>query len=486
MANKNDITSYKTPDSYVGNGATYNGLATTSINGIEGLPYQFLDTADRRIVSTNNKGVKTQLDLGRKYTERIFSRLPLVFFSPGKPLFCGDQQAADALITNNALLDGQLKKNIPYYQFQFDFAQYYFYLNAMLTSIAVFLGINTEKITLQGTKKETMIGNINWATEENPQLKTFVNKEENIAFYADSFSEVSESFGNDTTSSQLASMVNGFSDQAKELKYLFGENGSAVASMINSGEEVTSSITNSLSGLVSNVGGGILGSITNKGVNSVLNGGKIIFPELWSDSSYDKSISLNFKFRSPDSDNLSIFLNVIKPYCKLLALVMPRLVGSDIEESSKYDVNAYSAPFLVKAFAKGMFNIDMGIITSLSVNKGGECRWNDSGLPTQIDVSVDIKDLYRSMAMSSYKASATNVFKNISATGRFVANTSYMNFLANNAGVNAGFLDFKDKFRNYYYLLFNRAIDPTAGASDIMLQFKTYMSKAANEIFGWK
>ena len=484
---KNDITSYKTPESYVGtNSNVYSGLVTTSINGIEGLPYQFLDTADRRIVTTDNKGVKTQLDLGRKYTERIFSRLPLVFFSPGKPLFCGDKGAVDSLLTGNALLEGQLKNNIPYYKFEYDYAQYYFYLNAMLTSIAVFLGINTEKIVLQGTKKETMIGNINWASEENPQLKTFVNKEENVAFYADSFSEVSESFGNDTTSSQLASMVNGFSDQAKELKYLFGENGSAVADMINNGGEVTSSITSSLTGLVSNVGGGILGSITNKGVNSVLNGGKIIFPELWSDSSYDKSISLNFKFRSPDCDNLSIFLNVIKPYCKLLALVMPRLVGSDIEESSKYDVNAYSAPFLVKAFAKGMFNIDMGIITSLSVNKGGECRWNDSGLPTQIDVSVDIKDLYRSIAMSSYRASATNIFKNVSATGRFVANTSYMNFLANNAGVNAGFFDVGDKLKTYYNILFKQAINPRAGASDVMLQFKTYMSMAANEIFGWK
>ena len=211
---KNDITSYKTPESYVGtNSNMYSGLVTTSINGIEGLPYQFLDTADRRIVSTNNKGVKTQLDLGRKYTERIFSRLPLVFFSPGKPLFCGDKGAVDSLLTGNALLEGQLKNNIPYYKFEYDYAQYYFYLNAMLTSIAVFLGINTEKIVLQGTKKETMIGNINWASEENPQLKTFVNKEENVAFYADSFSEVSESFGNDTTSSQLASMVNGFSDQ---------------------------------------------------------------------------------------------------------------------------------------------------------------------------------------------------------------------------------------------------------------------------------
>ena len=108
----------------------------------------------------------------------------------------------------------------------------------------------------------------------------------------------------------------------------------------------------------------------------MLKGGKIVFPKIWSNSSFDRSYQLDIKLRSPDHDNLSIFLNVLKPYCKLLALTLPRAMDTAETASKGFfkqgisDPNSFRAPFLVKAAVKGMFSIDMGIITSLSATKG--------------------------------------------------------------------------------------------------------------------
>jgi hypothetical protein len=88
---------------------------------------------------------------------------------------------------------------------------------------------------------------------------------------------------------------------------------------------------------------------------------------------------------------------------------------------------------LVKAYSKGKFNIDMGIITGLNINKGGTGQWNDDGLPTQIDISVEIKDLYSKFAMS-----AVDNFTSWDSVKRVVSNTAYMDFLANMSGLNVG------------------------------------------------
>jgi hypothetical protein len=75
--------------------------------------------------------------------------------------------------------------------------------------------------------------------------------------------------------------------------------------------------------------------------------------------------------------------------------------------------NGYSAPFLVKAFYKGSFNIDMGIITEMTVNKGKEGGWTKDGLPTVVDVSFTIQDLYSSISMTPITLAKSNTLENI-------------------------------------------------------------------------
>ena len=123
------------------------------------------------------------------------------------------------------------------------------------------------------------------------------------------------------------------------------------------------------------------------------------------------------KLTTPDFDKKSWYLNIYVPLCHLIALVLPR---GDFQ-------NGYVSPFIVKAFYKGMFNIDMGIITDMTINKGKEGGWTKDGLPTVVDVSFTIQDLYSTLSMTpTGPLMKKNVMQNIAE----------MDYLANLCGVN--------------------------------------------------
>lgn len=420
-------------------------ILVSKLNGVEGIPYQFMENVDRRLPDT---------DIGRMYADKIISRIPLLFLTPCEPIFMDDFNKNDKEVAINFLLDGEESVNNElingkgrYYSLQHAYNEYYKYLNCMLASVAAFLGNDIFNTQIRINGKKSALGTYNWQNELNDSFKRFFSSAENVIFYLDGMTSVSETYSNDTTTSNIASQINGFSDTANELRFLFGQKGGAIGSLLDSGTEITSSITSSLSGILSKLGGGIVGSLAENGVNTVLNGGKIVFPEIWSNSSSDRSYSIDIKLRSPDHDSLSIFLNVLKPYCRLLALTLPRAMDDN--------PNGFRRPFMVKAYSKGLFNVEYGIISSMSVTKGAECCWNDDGLPTQIDITLDIKDLYSSLSMSGFtseKKEGSNIFTTPNMIKHVVNNTSYMDFLANMAGLNIGKMEIGRKIKLYYYL----------------------------------
>lgn len=418
------------------------GAFKSNLNGIFGIPYQFLPDTDRRLNGT---------DVGRKYTEKILARLPLLFITPGKQVFMKDFSKGDKGAVLNYLMSGSKDDDVSelisnkgrYYSFAFDYDTYYCYVNAMCQSVAYYMGIANKKVSIGGNKPEK-IGSFNWSKAVSSEYKSYWSAKENVIFYLDGMVQVSESFGNSTTESSLASTINGYSDTANEIQFLLGGDDSVVSKMLNSTKDAVDSIGNSLSGVIGNFGGGLLQSLSNSGVNSVLQGGKIVFPEIWQDSTYDRSYSLDIKLRSPDHDSLSIYLNIIVPYLHLVALCLPRSIEDD--------PNAYTSPFLVKAFCKGMFNVDMGMITSMSVTKGAECCWNDDGLPTQIDISLEIKDLYSSLYMTGFANAFDGILNNARAIKLITANTAMMDYLANMAGLNLAQMEIGRRIGLAYHL----------------------------------
>jgi putative transposase len=135
------------------------------------------------------------------------------------------------------------------------------------------------------------------------------------------------------------------SDTAKEIQFIAGNAlGTQVDALSNENysetlSSINSVIDNYLAG--SSVLKGLSGNMT-----TVLSGGKLVFPELWSDSDCSRSYDIDLKLRSPDCDSVSVYMNIIVPFIHLLAMTAPRQMSA----------NGYSAPFLVRAFYKGCFN----------------------------------------------------------------------------------------------------------------------------------
>ena len=116
-------------------------------------------------------------------------------------------------------------------------------------------------------------------------------------------------------------------------------------------------------------------------------------PEIYDDSTSDGTYNLVFKLVSPYGDPESIFLYVLRPLARLMAMSLPKQFGP----------NSYASPFLVQAFAKGQFNIQCGMVTELSVRRcgnGGE-SYTVTNIPTELEVSMTIKDMYELVTLSN-------------------------------------------------------------------------------------
>ena len=410
-----------------------------NIMGVFGIPYQFRHTEDPRINSN-----KTNPDggLGAKYAQKIVSKMPLLFMIPCKQKFMPTYDkntigtTLGALINQEAgsdLLSQSIDHNGRYYTTEYKWQEYYNYVNLLCNTMAAYMGIENVWVpTARGGTKP--IQNINWQ-EDFRDHKLFnltnPNAKGSILFYVDggSITEMSESFSNSTTDSSLASTINGYSDQVNEIRFLLGE-GSGIENMMNDAAKmVEDGIISGLADSFSSLTGSMLTDLASKGSSTVISGGKLVFPKIWQDSSFSRSYSFNIKLRSPDHDNVSIFFNIMVPYMHLLALTLP--------VSHEDNANSYNAPFLLKAYCKGLFNINDGIITDLSVTRGGECQWNDDGLPTQMDISISIEDLYSSLFMSKLNEFKPPILINqMKNAWSIVQNTAMMDYLANLSGLN--------------------------------------------------
>lgn len=394
---------------------TGENLITKSIEGIYGIPYQFMGSVDRKLDGTS---------FGYTYADRIIARMPLLLLTPGRVNFGRNfnsksdlAKAIQKIVDEssptdlNSLVDNQGR----YYTFDEDYVSYYKYVDAMCMSGAYFLGIQDVKIRSNG--KWTKIKDVSWMNAGNNSFKGILSKKEYVAFYVDSVSSVSESFSNSTTESQLANKVNSFSDMGREISFLTG---SVIGADIGYGDESLIAEANQTLDEIANkyLNGNQLFKDITSNFATVAVGGKLIFPEIWADSDYSKSYDISIKLRTPDGDKVSWFMNIYVPLAHLICLTAAR-------QAPTTGPNAYMQPFLIRGYYKGLFNCDMGIITDMSITRGREKAWTLDGLPTEVDVSITLKDLYNMFTITSYDNA-----------GAFVNNISLMDYIANSCGVN--------------------------------------------------
>ena len=457
-----------------------------SLNGIFGAPYQFMPLAD--IPPT--KG----MSFGRTYAERIVAKMPIVIMTPGYPYFLPAFKKADkknimnqlaeaATNINNlksTILNGLLNKDdyeTRYYSFHEDISNYFKYVNTMLKYCVIALGIqkyvhrstvNTSFFGALNITEETNVKNdkgyydtlleYRWDRAINRGIKNMLRAgttNNYIAFYVDSETSVSESLSNGTTTSQLVDQFNQTSSSIKEIKFLAGGlTGFGKAQ----DEDTYESSKSGLMQAVTKLGGGnnkIFNNI-DEAFKTIGKGGRLIFPEIWDDSEFSKSYSFNIRLRTPDADKVSWFLNICVPLIHLLAFAAPRALG----------VNGYKTPFLVRAYYKGIFNCDMGLITGMSITKGRDSAWTVDGLPTEVDVSVDIKDLYSALSISKANQDITKFIKP-KQMFKFIKNTALFDYLSNTCGVNINAPNVTRSMETMYAMQleggFSRALQDTFG-----------------------
>jgi len=401
----NDDTTSKISDEMVAN----------SMNGIWGLPYQFMSSVDLRIGNNDDIGI------GRSYADRIMTRMPLMLLAPGKVKFMrsdAEKFVKDVTEKANKLIelvggDKDASLGTKYYSFEDDWATYYKAVNVMCTTGAEFLGLSDIPVKIGNASGK--LSTIQWDKAQESDYKNYMQGGDSnayVAFFVESSGNVSEELSNGTTESTLSSTVNGFSSSARELQFLVG----SITGREFLDEEAESNVMNAINEIQNKYfnGGQIFTDIA-AGFATVAMGGKLIFPEIWNDSEYSKSFDFTVKLRCPDGDDLSWYLNIYVPLVHLICLTAPH--QSD-------NVNGIKSPFLVRGYFKGLFNCDMGIITSLSISKGNDAGWTKSGLPLEVDVSVQLKDLYQSLSIITTE----------SPYG-FISNTALSTYVANTCGV---------------------------------------------------
>ena len=383
-------------------GIKYTSNELDSIRYIYGAPMQFTALTDPRPENS---------EIGRAYLETMLTDMSMLVITPGKADFMkhfgesasrltlwallGNRDEDDA-DTGGAhlkdLLEG--KETGRYYTFSADYTEYMKYVNNMCRTAALLLDIGDKRL-FKGSEKYSNfdwdIGNL--STNDSSSLFQFLTEQKSITFFIDGKqSSFSDGMSNSTGESMLASSIGKTaSDYVKEAMFLFGKGyqddaiiDTSKTNYESAVEKVMNALTNK-SDLTRQVA-----DRTKDYSTTLINGGNIAFPEIWKDSSYSKSYNIEIKLVSPYADPESFYLYILVPVFHLIALSYPRQLGA----------NGYNNPFLVRAFCKGWFNCSMGMIDSISIKRASQEGWSVEGYPTEVDVSISIRDLYQNLSLS--------------------------------------------------------------------------------------
>jgi hypothetical protein len=230
-------------------------------------------------------------------------------------------------------------------------------------------------------------------------------------FWADNASSVSEGVSAEVGATAVAGIVKGVAETSRTAQYVLGSDWAG-------GENQKGRMGTALNGILDSVGMGRDDQVAASGIATALGdailGINPLFPEVWKDSAFSRSYDLSFKFHTPYGTPGAVYQNVLLPFAQLLALVLPMMRNP----------GTYSEPFCFQLDCPGHFNCDLGICTGFNFIKGGaDHLWTKDGLPRQIDVTMQVKDLYPTLSASHNNRS-------------LYCNPGLGSFLDNLAGIN--------------------------------------------------
>lgn len=161
----------------------------------------------------------------------------------------------------------------------------------------------------------------------------------------------SDSFSNSVGEIETGNSVKSIAQGARDIRFNLA--GGSLGTLVDSAKEAVVGVLN-----------GLLDSVTfglSNVLRTITGGAYVDIPKKWNDSDMNlATTSYTIDLVSPYGNPFSQLQNIYIPLCMLLAGVLPLRAG----EAS------YTSPFLCTLFNKGHQDIQLGMITELSVEKG--------------------------------------------------------------------------------------------------------------------
>lgn len=219
----------------------------------------------------------------------------------------------------------------------------------------------------------------------------------------------SESFSSQTKESGVSSSINSMSASARDTRFNFAEGNLDSTGIIKTAYD---GVTNFISGVAS--------SFSLDGIAALAGSAFVDIPEQWDESSADMNkISFTIPLKSPSAHPIARLQNIITPICSMIAMAVPLSTGPQ----------SYTSPFLVSCFVRGRVFIRLGIIDSISIERGdGDIGWNNKGEFLSATMTVTVKDLSTACHMpilTRSTSSAIGIFgaETAETLASFVSNT---------------------------------------------------------------
>lgn len=187
--------------------------------------------------------------------------------------------------------------------------------------------------------------------------------------------DISDSFSNSTGPIPTSEMIKSGVGTVRNMKFSLA------------GGNIVPGLDDALS-VVKNVVAGGLDGVTfglSSVIMSALSGAYIDMPDKWEESNVNLGeTSFSMRLVAPYGNSISQLQNIYIPLAMILAGVLPLGTGK----------SSHVSPYLCKIFSKGICDVELGIISEVSITRGvsnlGFDRWRR---PLAIDVSFKVKDL---------------------------------------------------------------------------------------------